>query len=82
MNKYLVVIFATGNYLAIGATLAIAIMLGGNISTTVAYNPGVAIALLYGGKLPQNDLIPYIVAEIAGALAGFQLVKFGMNKTI
>jgi glycerol uptake facilitator-like aquaporin len=90
MNKYLVeflgtmllsfVIFATGNYLAIGAALAVGVMLGGPISGA-AFNPAVAITLLYGGKLAQNDLIPYIVAEIAGALAGFQLVKFGLNRT-
>ena len=89
MNKYLVeflgtmflsfVIFATGNYLAIGAALAIGVLLGGSISGG-AFNPAVAIALLYAGKMPQNDLIPYIVAEIAGSLAGFQLVKFGMSK--
>ena len=89
MNKYLVeflgtmllsfVIFATGNYLAIGATLAVTVMIGSSISNA-AYNPAIVIALLYAGKLPQNDVIPYIVAEIAGALAGFQLVNFGMNK--
>ena len=89
MNKYLVeflgtmfltfVIFATGNYLAIGAALAIGVLLGGAISGG-AFNPAVAIALSYAGKISQNDLSPYIVAEIAGGLACFQLVKFGMNK--
>jgi aquaporin Z len=84
MNKYLVeflgtmmlvfVIFATGNYLAIGATLAVAVLLGGAISGG-AFNPAVAIALMYNGKLPRADLIPYIVAQIAGALIGVELVK-------
>ena len=77
MNKYLVeflgtlllvfVIFATGNYLAIGAALAVAVMLGGAISGG-AFNPAVALALMYMGKLPTKDLVPYIVAQIAGAL--------------
>ncbi len=84
MNKYLVeflgtllltfVIFATGNYLAIGAALAIAVLLGGKISGG-AFNPAVAISLLAAGKLSRNDLIPYIIAEILGGLAGFMLVK-------
>ena len=84
MNKYLVeflgtallsfVVFATGNYLAIGAALAIAALLGGPISGG-AFNPAIAIALLAAGKLSRNDLIPYIVAQIIGALVGFYLVK-------
>ena len=68
------VIFATGNYLAIGAALAIAVLIGGGIST-VAFNPSVAIVLMYAGKLPRSDLIPYIVAQVAGGLAGYELFK-------
>jgi glycerol uptake facilitator-like aquaporin len=30
---------------------------------------------MYAGKLPRSDLIPYIVAQVAGALAGFELFK-------
>jgi aquaporin Z len=66
-------IFATGNYLAIGAALSIAVLLGGVISGG-AFNPAIAIALFYSGKLPVNDLIPYILAEVVGGLAGFELV--------
>ena len=40
------VIFATGNYLAIGAALAVAVLLGGAISGG-AFNPAVAIALMH-----------------------------------
>jgi aquaporin Z len=89
MNKYIVeflgtlflvfVILATGNYLAIGAALAIAVLLGGAISGG-AFNPAVAIVLLVSGKIPSKDIIPYIVAEIAGALAAFQLVKLVLKK--
>jgi len=89
MNRYFVeflgtlllvfVIFATGNYLAIGATLAIAVMLGGAISGG-AFNPAVAIALMQAGKIPRSDLIPYIVAQIAGGLAGFELFKMIVNR--
>jgi len=84
MNKYLVeflgtlflvfVIFATGNYLAIGAALAVAVLLGGNISGG-AFNPAVSIAMFAGGKLSPNDLMPYILAQVAGALVALELVK-------
>ena len=84
MNKYIVeflgtlllvfVILATGNYLALGAALAVAILLGGSISGG-AFNPAVAIVLFASGKIPSGDIIPYIVAELAGGLAAFQLVK-------
>jgi len=87
-NKYLVeflgtmmlvyVIFATGNYLAIGATLTILIFLGGPISSA-AYNPAVSIALYSAGKLSKNDLIPYIICQILGALAGFTVYKQYVN---
>jgi len=89
MNKYVVeflgtlflvfVILATGNYLAIGAALAIAVLLGGAISGG-AFNPAVAIVLLVSGKISSKDIIPYVVAEIAGALAAFQLVKLVLKK--
>jgi aquaporin Z len=84
LNKYIVeflgtlflvfVIFATGNYLAIGAALAIAVLLGGAISGG-AFNPAVTIALMYAGRLARSDLIPYIIAQVAGALAGYELFK-------
>ena len=51
------VIFATGNYLAIGAALAVAVLLGGAISGG-AFNPAVAIALMHAGRLARADLIP------------------------
>ena len=66
------VIMATGNYLAIGIALAIAVMLGGPISGG-AYNPAVALALFSAGKLSKPDLMPYIIAQIGGGLAGAYL---------
>jgi aquaporin Z len=89
MNKYLVeflgtlflvfVIFATGNYLAIGAALAIAVMLGGAISGG-AFNPAVTIALMHAGRLSRSDVIPYIVAQVAGGLAGVELFRLIINR--
>lgn len=89
MNKYIVeflgtlflvfVIFATGNYLAIGAALAVAVMIGGAISGG-AFNPAVSIAMMYAGKMPRSDLIPYIVAQVAGGLSGFELFRMVVNR--
>ena len=90
MNKYLVeflgtmllvfVIFATGNWLAIGSALAIGVLLGGAISGG-AFNPAVAISLYYAGKMPQADLLPYIIVEILGGLAAVLVYKTYINKS-
>jgi aquaporin Z len=89
MNKYLVeflgtmflmfVIFATGNWLAIGAALGIAVMLGGAISGG-SFNPAVTIALFAAGKMQKSDVLPYIIVEILGALAAFYAYKNYVNK--
>jgi aquaporin Z len=73
------VIFATGNWAAIGAALAVGILLGGAISGG-AFNPAVAISLYAAGKLPKSDLIPYIIVEILGGLAAFYAYKRFVNK--
>ena len=90
MNKYIVeflgtmflmfVIFATGNWAAIGAALAIAVFLGGAISGG-AFNPAVAISLYAAGKIQKSDLLPYIIVQILGALAAFYLYKTFVNKS-
>ena len=89
MNKYLVeflgtmflmfVIFATGNWVAIGAALAIGVLLGGPISSG-AFNPAVAISLYAAGKLAKSDVLPYIIVEILGALAAFYAYKKFVSK--
>ena len=67
-------IFATGNWLAIGAALAIAILAGSAISGG-AYNPAVTLALNQAGKLSDKDVIPYIVAQVFGAICAFYIYK-------
>jgi aquaporin Z len=69
------VIFSTGgNYVAIGVALAIAILIGGPISGG-AYNPALTIAMFYAKKLQVKDLVPYIIAQIAGGVAGYEIFK-------
>ena len=89
LNKYLVeflgtmflsfIIFSTGHYLAIGAALAIIAFLGGPISGG-SYNPAVTLALYHSGKLMKSDIVPYIIVEILGGLAGFEVYKRFVNK--
>jgi aquaporin Z len=90
MNKYLVeflgtmflmfVIFATGNWMAIGLALGIAVLLGGKISGG-AFNPAVAISLYAAGKLSKNDVLPYIIVEILGGLSAFYVYEKFVNKS-
>jgi glycerol uptake facilitator-like aquaporin len=90
MNKYLVeflgtmflvfVIFATGNWAAIGTALAVAALLGGKTSGG-AFNPAVAISLYSAGKLDKTDVIPYIIVEILGGLAAFFVYSKFINKS-
>ena len=84
MNKYLVeflgtrfflyVILATGSALPIGLALVVAILVGGKISGG-NYNPAVSVMMAAAGKLPKSDLVPYIIAQVAGGLAALELSK-------
>ena len=71
---FVFVIFATGNCYAIGATLSVLCLIGSKISGC-SVNPAVTLALLTGGKLASKHVLPYIGAEIAGALVAVQLYK-------
>ena len=71
---FLYVILASGNPLAIGLALAVAIMVGGKISGG-NFNPAVSVMMVAAGKLKKADLLPYIVAQVAGGLAALELHK-------
>ena len=89
LNKYLVeflgtmllsfIIFSTGHFFAIGMALAIGVFLGGSISGG-SFNPAVTLALYNSGKLMKSDIVPYIIVEILGALAGFEAFKRVIKK--
>ncbi len=84
MNKYFVeflgtlfllfVILATGNPVAIGAALAIAIIVGSKISGA-HFNPAVTIAMVSAGKKSVNEMLPYILAQVSGGLVALELYK-------
>jgi len=84
MYKYLVeflgtaffvyVILATGNPLASGAAFAFVMLLSATISGGYL-NPALSIVMASAGKLPTNEVIPYILAQTFGALVALELYK-------
>jgi aquaporin Z len=84
LNKYLAeflgtlffvyIVLATGNAIAIGAALAIAVMIAGTISGG-HINPAVSVAMVAAGKMSSSDLLPYILAQIAGGMVALELFK-------
>lgn len=61
--------------LAIGAALMVMIFAGGHISGA-HYNPAVTLGVLIRGKVSAADVVPYMVAQILGAVAAATMVKF------
>ena len=54
--------------LAIGASLMIMVYMGGHISGG-HYNPAVSLAAMMRGALPASQYAPYVIAQVAGAVA-------------
>lgn len=71
---FLYVILATGNYIAIGSALALAIYLGGGISGG-NFNPAVTIMMIAAKKQSMDTALPYIVAQVAGGLSALALYQ-------
>jgi len=68
------VVFTTGNYLAIGATLALLILLVLPYSVS-CFNPAISIALYYNNKINKERLLIILIAEILGGLLTIPLLK-------
>lgn len=71
---FLYVILATGNPLAIGATLALLILVLSSVSGGHV-NPVISIVMAAAGQLPVADLMPYILSQILGGLVALELYK-------
>jgi aquaporin Z len=71
---FVYVILATGNPLAIGAALALTMLLTLNISGGYI-NPAVTIVMASAGKITTTDIIPYCLAQIFGGLNALELYK-------
>jgi len=62
--------------LAIGAALMVMVFAGGHISGA-HYNPAVTVGVFIRGKVHAADVVPYMVAQFAGAvIAGLVVAKF------
>src|SRR4051812_23029640 len=59
--------------LAIGAALMVMVFAGGHISGA-HYNPAVTLGILIRGRLRPADVVPYIIAQVAGAAVAALLV--------
>ena len=71
---FVYVILATGNPLAIGAALALIILVASK-SSGGHINPAVSIVMASAGKLNVNELLPYVIAQILGGLTALQVYK-------
>ena len=71
---FIYVILATGNPLAIGAALALVILMTANISGG-HLNPAVTIVMASLGKISTDDIVPYILAQVFGGLVALELFK-------
>jgi|UniRef100_A0A6C0C0X0 glycerol uptake facilitator-like aquaporin len=71
---FLFVILATGKALPIGAALAVAILLFGTYSGG-HFNPAVSVMMTAAGKLPSANLLPYVLAQVAGGLVALEVHK-------
>jgi glycerol uptake facilitator-like aquaporin len=63
-------IFATGNALVIGLTLALNVWLLGGISGS-HLNPAVSSAMLVKGAISTTEFVAYTVVQIAGAISAY-----------
>jgi aquaporin Z len=61
--------------LAIGSILMVMIYAGGHVSGG-HYNPAVTLGVFLRGKCPAADVLPYMVAQVAGAIAAAAAVIF------
>jgi glycerol uptake facilitator-like aquaporin len=71
---FVYITLATGNPLAIGAALALVILLTHNISGG-CINPVVTIVMSSAGQLPSSEVIPYCLAQIFGGLVALEIYK-------
>ena len=63
-----------GAAIAIGGALAISIILGGAISGG-NFNPAVTVMLAAAGKQSTTDVLPYVLAQVAGGLVALEIYK-------
>ena len=71
---FVYIILATGNPLAIGAALALVVLLTRNISGGFM-NPVTTLVMTSAGQLPSSEVIPYCLAQVFGGLIALEIYK-------
>lgn len=66
--------------LAIGCALMVMVYMGGHVSGA-HYNPAVSLGIFLRGRMEAKDLIPYWVAQIAGASVATVMVSVLLGST-
>jgi aquaporin Z len=66
--------------LAIGASLMVMVYMGGHVSGA-HYNPAVTLAVFLRGKIQARDVVPYMVAQVVGALGAAAVVYLVLGRT-
>ena len=67
--------------LAIGGALMIMVYMGGHVSGG-HYNPAVTLGVFMRGKCPSSYVVPYMVAQLAGAAVASGIVMFFKAKAV
>ena len=66
--------------LAIGAMLMVMVYMGGHVSGG-HYNPAVSLAVWLRGKLQAQDVVPYMAAQVLGAVGAAAVVYVVLGRT-
>ena len=66
--------------LAIGAVLMVMVCMGGHVSGG-HYNPAVSLAVWLRGKLEGREVVPYMAAQVLGAVAAAAVVYVVLGQT-
>lgn len=66
--------------IAIGIGLTVLVYMGGHVSGA-HYNPAVSTAMLLRGRMSAGDFVPYVVAQVLGALAAAAMVHVLVGET-
>ena len=71
---FVYVVFTTTNYLAIGSTLALLILITSKYSIA-SFNPAISVAMYYDNQINKERLLIILIAEILGGLLTVPLIK-------
>ena len=71
---FVYIILATENPLAMGAALALVVLITSPFSGGYI-NPAITIVMASIGRIPVNEIIPYVISQIFGGLVALEIFK-------